>query len=484
MKATSRSTLPLFTRVIPRKAARTSALVLVLLICLAALVAGAFAQTAAAAVTVDGAASSLAAASGSSISIPHTTGTGTERLTLVGISANSYNGARTISSVTFTPSGGSATPLTAVGEVENEAGRLAAIYELLSPPSGKAGTVTVTFSGSVANGIVVGVANFKGVDQTDPLDDFTSAVGTEANPPSVLVATDDDDIVFDTVFLGAATIGTLGVGADQTEQWNKTAGRVRGAASIEEATGASTTMSWTVTGGATARYWALAAVPINPAPVGTTYNLTMVTDPSDGGTTVPDVGAHAYPEGTSVDITATANLGYEFDGWTDNVDDPDSASTTVIMNEDETVTASFNPWSTPSRINVVGEGTVPGPVKATYHYTDQVLLTATPDNGYVFAGWSGDLADGVNPQSVTMNGDKTVTATFEQYVPMPLGVEGTASSGTGAANATSVSFSHTTGTGSDRLMLVGVSWNCGSADRTISSVTFTPSGAAPSRWLS
>ena len=59
MKATSRSTLPVLTRVIPRKAARRPALLLVLalLICLAALVAGAFAQSAAAAVTRDGTAS-------------------------------------------------------------------------------------------------------------------------------------------------------------------------------------------------------------------------------------------------------------------------------------------------------------------------------------------------------------------------------------------------------------------------------------------
>ena len=84
----------------------------------------------------------------------------------------------------------------------------------------------------------------------------------------------------------------------------------------------------------------------------------------------------------------------------------------------------------------------------------------------------------MNPQTVTMNGDKTVTATFEQYVPMPLGVDGTPTSGTGAANASSVSFSHTTGTGTDRLLLVGVSWNCGTTDRTISSVTFTPSGGS------
>ena len=56
MKTTSRSTLPVLTRVIPRKAARRPALLLVLalLICLAALVAGVYAQTAAAAVTLDG----------------------------------------------------------------------------------------------------------------------------------------------------------------------------------------------------------------------------------------------------------------------------------------------------------------------------------------------------------------------------------------------------------------------------------------------
>ena len=50
MKTQSRSTLPVSTRVIPRKAARRPALLLLaLLICLAALVAGASAQTAAAA---------------------------------------------------------------------------------------------------------------------------------------------------------------------------------------------------------------------------------------------------------------------------------------------------------------------------------------------------------------------------------------------------------------------------------------------------
>src|SRR5690606_22058667 len=56
--------------------------------------------------------------------------------------------------------------------------------------------------------------------------------------------------------------------------------------------------------------------------------------------------------------------------------------------------------------------------------------------------------------------------------------DGTASSNTGDANASSISFSHTTGTGADRLMLAGVSWNCGTTSRTISTITFSY-GAGP-----
>ncbi len=43
-----------------------------------------------------------------------------------------------------------------------------------------------------------------------------------------------------------------------------------------------------------------------------------------------------------------------------------------------------------------------------------------------------------------------------------------------ADDVSSISIPHTTGTGTNRLMLVGVSWNCDTTDRTISSVTFTP----------
>jgi hypothetical protein len=124
-------------------------------------------------IKLDGAVSSGTADDVDSISVAHTTGTGTNRLMLVGVSWNCGTTDRSISSVTFTPSGGSAVTLSPVvtQKVPTQL-RYSAIYRWPNAtvlPSGQAGTVAVTFSGSVTNGIVAGAANFAGVDQTTPL---------------------------------------------------------------------------------------------------------------------------------------------------------------------------------------------------------------------------------------------------------------------------------------------------------------------------
>jgi len=67
----------------------------------------------------------------------------------------------------------------------------------------------------------------------------------------------------------------------------------------------------------------------------------LAADPAGGGTTDPAVGAHTYPEDEVVAITAYAGAGYEFDHWRGDVADPSSASTTVTMDGDKTVTAHF-----------------------------------------------------------------------------------------------------------------------------------------------
>ena len=98
-----------------------------------------------------------------------TTGTGSNRLMLVGVSWNCGTTDRTITSATFTPNGESALDLTLVITEQytwtTNNYRYTAIYRLLAPPSGVTGTVDIVFSGAVSNGIIAGAANFAGVDQ-------------------------------------------------------------------------------------------------------------------------------------------------------------------------------------------------------------------------------------------------------------------------------------------------------------------------------
>jgi len=68
-------------------------------------------------------------------------------------------------------------------------------------------------------------------------------------------------------------------------------------------------------------------------------------------------------------------------------------------------------------VAVVGWGDVTpdDPGETGYYYTPgtDVELTATPDPNWTFTGWSGDLGGSTSPETITMDADKNVTATFE-----------------------------------------------------------------------
>jgi len=66
-------------------------------------------------------------------------------------------------------------------------------------------------------------------------------------------------------------------------------------------------------------------------------------------------------------------------------------------------------------VNTVGNGTVTQDPLPPYYVGDDtpVTLTATADPGWTFSAWSGDgIGDVPGTRSVTMDGDKSVTATF------------------------------------------------------------------------
>ena len=69
-------------------------------------------------------------------------------------------------------------------------------------------------------------------------------------------------------------------------------------------------------------------------------------------------------------------------------------------------------------VATVGNGTVT-PTPGTYFYTHNSVasLSATPATGWSFAGWSGGATGTTSPVSVTMDGNKTVTATFVANTP-------------------------------------------------------------------
>ena len=132
------------------------------------------------------------------------------------------------------------------------------------------------------------------------------------------------------------------------------------------------------------------------------YTLTVTSQ--EGGSVNSEGGE--YNEGTEVTLTATASEGYRFTGWSDGSTEE---SITITLSENTTLEALFEliPVYT---VTVTSEGgMVTGP--GEYQEGTEVTLTATPDEGYRFTGWS----DGSTEESITitLSEDTTLEALFE-----------------------------------------------------------------------
>lgn len=71
----------------------------------------------------------------------------------------------------------------------------------------------------------------------------------------------------------------------------------------------------------------------------TTFKLTIEAAPETGGTVEPQ-GAATHNVGTEVKVTATANEGYRFTGWSGAATDK-TPSITVMVRSNQTLTANF-----------------------------------------------------------------------------------------------------------------------------------------------
>lgn len=121
-----------------------------------------------------------------------------------------------------------------------------------------------------------------------------------------------------------------------------------------------------------------------------------------------------YNSGSQLKLTATAAQGWEFSGWSGAVESTQNPVTVNIDGAKE-ITATFTRQKYDLNITIEGEGTVTEEVliqPGQYDYETQVKLTAVPEDGWEFIGWSGDLQSTENPANVSITETKEVTARF------------------------------------------------------------------------
>ena len=191
---------------------------------------------------------------GSSLNVSHTTGSGSDRFMLVGISLWNAD-LETVTGVTY-----SGQNLTYVGARIQDNDSRVEIWKLVNPPV-TTSDVRISFDGSVQNGAGAGVMTFTGVDQSTPHEVFQSNSG-ESGQATLTVTSETNDLVF-AVAAAEEQDSSMSISLGD-QRWNyrpNGRGKLTGAgATLAGAT--STNFRWNL---GDSDDWATAGVSINPA---------------------------------------------------------------------------------------------------------------------------------------------------------------------------------------------------------------------------
>jgi hypothetical protein len=190
------------------------------------------------------------------MTVAHTTGSGSKRLMLVGISFNNTD-YETVTGVTY-----NGTALQLVGARAAYGGDDARheIWKLVNPDSGTH-NVVINFSSALDFGAVAGVMTFTGVDETTPLGTYVYIEGTDSAGGTLDVPSDAGELVYAVV---SAEDQALTASSGQDEHWNISISgdETNGAGGTDAGASPTAPMSWGV---GVAHYWTIGGVSIKPS---------------------------------------------------------------------------------------------------------------------------------------------------------------------------------------------------------------------------
>ena len=195
----------------------------------------------------------------------------------------------------------------------------------------------------------------------------------------------------------------------------------------------------------------------NPKPAGVNYKLSVNKIGTGGGSVASapsgiSCGSSctaSYAGNSTVTLTATANAGSIFAGWSGSCAGT-AASAAILLAADSTCTAAFNlqpPTASLSTLFVSPSGTGSGTVtsspagiscgsgcSANFTTNTAVTLTAVANAGSTFAGWSGSCTGSTANTQVLLSATSTCVATFSAQIANAYYVSTTGSDTTGTGS--------------------------------------------------
>jgi hypothetical protein len=171
--------------------------------------------------------------------------------------------------------------------------------------------------------------------------------------------------------------------------------------------------------------------------VGDVFNLTVTSngccpiDVSGGRGTVANGSSKSFVVPCSENVTLTADesdvccnfVNWVVDAGAPNATNPITVTGAANSSHTAVATCSMPQYNLTMAVN--GSGiTTPSIGLHTYTCGQVVNVSATADPGWWFVNWTGDLTGSTNPTTITVDGDKNVTANFVERFTLTMAVTG------------------------------------------------------------